>query len=292
MVEAGLEALLPELENRIPQLGEMPWILSESMRYSVLGGGKRVRPALLLGVVDMLHGPLDQALLPACALEMIHNYSLVHDDLPGMDDDKLRRGRATTHVAFGEGQAILAGDGLLSFAFECMLKNALRHPAYLDRHVLAIDEIASSAGVTGIVGGQSMDLYCETEKITEENALSYIQYNKTAQLFVAGMRAGGRLCGANDPQLEALTDYGTKFGLLFQVVDDILDVQGDTETMGKQAGRDQTRGKLTAVSRYGLEGAKAEAARLSKEAADALKVFNKRTEFFADMLANMENRVR
>lgn len=291
-IQAGLEALVPQMEERVPQLGEMPALLAKSMRYSLLAGGKRVRPSMLIGAVEMLDGPMDQAVLPACALEMIHTYSLIHDDLPGMDNDSMRRGRPTSHMVFGEGQAILAGDGLLSFAFECMLKNALHYPARALQHLRAMDEIARGAGVSGMVGGQCMDLYAEHNEDWSEELLTYIQHNKTAALFIAALRAGARLSDADEASLQALTEYGTLFGCLFQVVDDILDVQGNADEMGKSVGKDAQSGKLTAVTRYGLEGARKEAERLTEQAMDTLRPFGGDADFFVTLLKDMSHRVR
>ena len=170
-------------------IGEMPWLLSQSMRYSLCAGGKRLRPSMLLAAVEMLGGSLEESLDFACAVEMIHTYSLIHDDLPGMDDDTLRRGRPTNHVVFGEGQAILAGDGLLNAAFETMLNAAARRPEKAYAALRAIREIAKGAGVTGMIGGQVMDLYCEREHRQDEEALEYIQHGKTACMFIYPLRA-------------------------------------------------------------------------------------------------------
>lgn len=271
-------------------VGEMPWLLSRSMRYSLSAGGKRLRPAMLLAAVEMLGGCVEDALDYACAVEMIHTYSLIHDDLPGMDNDTLRRGRPTNHVVFGEGQAILAGDGLLNCAFETMLAAAVRHPEQALDGLLAIREIATGAGVTGMVGGQVMDLYCERQKVQDVRALEYIQRNKTACMFIYPLRAAARLCRGDEAALDALTRYGTAFGLLFQATDDLLDVTGDAANMGKTLGKDAESGKLTCVSAYGLEGTRALVEKLHSDAVEALDRFGERAGFFVGLVDDMVNR--
>ena len=292
IVNARLEAI-PEVvpEGRFA-VGEMPWLLSESMRYSLSAGGKRLRPAMLLAAVEMLGGSIGDALDYACAVEMIHTYSLIHDDLPGMDNDTLRRGRPTNHVVFGEGQAILAGDGLLNCAFETMLKAAADRPDRALDCLLAMREIATGAGVTGMIAGQAMDLYCEANNIGDVNALQYIQRNKTACMFIYPLRAAARLCEAGEEALRALTDYGRAFGLLFQATDDLLDVTGDQENMGKTLGKDAESGKLTCVSAYGVEGTRALVERLHREALAALQPFGGRAAFFAELVDSMVDRTK
>ena len=293
LVEEKLNELLPEAEKKTPQVGDMPWLLQNAMRYSLMAGGKRLRPAMLLACADMLGVDREEAMLPACALEMIHTYSLIHDDLPGMDNDTLRRGRPTNHVVFGEGQAILAGDGLLSLAMELMIKNALAHPANCAGEVLAMNEIICGAGVRGMVGGQCMDLYCEREGVMDEAMLSSIHMNKTARMLISPLRAAAALAGCAQGSAEraALTAYGVNFGLLFQAVDDILDVVGDEKTLGKSTGKDAAEGKLTYVTLYGLEGAREKADELAREAAKSLDVFGEKAAFFRSLLESMKSRV-
>ena len=274
------------------EIGEMPWLLSRSMRYSLEAGGKRLRPSMLLAAVDMLGGDVGDALDFACAVEMIHTYSLIHDDLPGMDDDTLRRGRPTNHVVFGVGQAILAGDGLLNVAFETMLNHACAHPEGAARYLGAIREIAAGAGVAGMIGGQVMDLYCERSGIADERALAYIQYGKTACMFIHPLRAAAMLCGAGEDDVKALADYGRAFGLLFQASDDLLDVIGTQADMGKTLGKDAESGKLTCVSAYGLEGTRARVAQLHSEALDAISRFGDRAAFFRELVDAMVDRTR
>ena len=190
------------------------------------------------------------------------------------------------------GQAILAGDGLLNCAFETMLAAALRHPERAHKSLQAIHEIATGAGVTGMIAGQVMDLYCEANRVADTRALEYIQRNKTACMFIYPLRAAARLCGADEDALDALTRYGDAFGRLFQATDDLLDVTGDTADVGKTLGKDAESGKLTCVSAYGLEGTQRLVERLHQEALDALSIFGDRAAFFADLVDSMVGRKR
>lgn len=279
MVEERFEALLPSMEKSSFVVGSVPGLLADSMRYSLLAGGKRLRPAMLLAACEMLGGDVDEALDCACALEMIHTYSLIHDDLPGMDNDELRRGKPTNHVVYGVGQAILAGDGLLNLAYEVMLANAARHPAHLDRHLAAISEIARGAGVTGMIAGQVADLYVEGKTGFGEDMLTYIHLGKTAAMFRGAMRGGARLAGADEKTVCALTEYANAFGLLFQASDDVLDITASAE-FGKSKGKDERDGKLTAVSVWTLEGAQAHVRAELSRAERALDGFGAEADFF------------
>ena len=279
MVEERFEALLPATEKDSFVLGNMPGHLVDSMRYSLLAGGKRLRPAMLLAACEMLGGDVNEALDCACALEMIHTYSLIHDDLPGMDNDELRRGKPTNHVVYGVGQAILAGDGLLNLAYEVMLANAARHPAHLDRHMAAISEIARGAGVTGMIAGQVADLYAEGKTGFGEDMLTYIHLGKTAAMFRGAMRGGARLAGADEKTVNALSEYADAFGLLFQASDDVLDITASAE-FGKSKGKDERDGKLTAVSVWTLEGAQAHVRSELARAERALDGFGAEADFF------------
>ena len=292
IVNRRLEQIPAVIDEGRFEIGEMPWLLSQSMRYSLSAGGKRLRPCMLLAAVDMLGGDGDEALDFACAVEMIHTYSLIHDDLPGMDNDTLRRGRPTNHVVFGEGQAILAGDGLLNCAFETMLARACERPERAAQYLLAIREIATGAGVTGMIAGQVMDLHCERMGSGDERALEYIQHGKTACMFIYPLRAAARLCGAGEDALAALTDYGRAFGLLFQATDDLLDVTGTQEDMGKTLGKDAESGKLTCVSAYGVEGTRALVERLHREALDAIDRFGGDGDFFRALVDSMVDRTK
>ncbi len=254
-------------------------IQAESMCYSLLAGGKRLRPVMLLQAVEMLGGSVEEAMLPACAVEMIHTYSLIHDDLPGMDDDTLRRGLPTNHVVYGVGQAILAGDGLLTHAFQIMAENALNYPEHAVRHIWAIREIANGAGVNGMIQGQSLDLLCEKEG-GGANELELIHLGKTAAMFRGAIRAGARLANADDGEIFALTEYARNYGLLFQYADDILDEISSAESMGKSIGKDKKSGKLTAVSLYGLDGARDRCKTLYEDAINALRGFGGAAAYF------------
>ena len=292
IVNARLRTVFPALAENSFVEGEMPELLVRSMNYSLLAGGKRLRPSMLLAAVDMLDGDVDFALDFACAVEMIHSYSLIHDDLPGMDDDTMRRGRPTNHVVFGVGQAILAGDGLLNAAFELMLRRALERPETAERSLRAIYEIATGAGVTGMIAGQVLDLYCEHNAVMDDHALSYIHRDKTACMFIYPLRAAGALAGATQEQIDALGRYGESFGRIFQATDDLLDVLGDAAEMGKTLGKDAEQGKLTVVSLHGVEGARAQVRMLLERAMTELDIFGAEAQFFRDLIASMVDRTK
>ena len=285
---ARVEARLNEL---LPGGGA---VVNDAMRYSVMAGGKRLRPAMLLAAADMLGGA-EEALDFACAVEMIHTYSLIHDDLPGMDNDTLRRGRPTNHVVYGVGQAILAGDGLLNFAFETMLAAALGKPERARPCLEAIAEIARGAGVQGMILGQCLDLDSEKNGVpegTEQEMLEHIQQGKTACMFIYPLRAACRLCGADAEAVEALTEYGSAFGLLFQATDDLLDVAGDAAEVGKTLGKDEKSGKLTCISVYGVEKTRARVESEHARAVAALKPFPSRAAFLRELVDSMVDRTK
>jgi len=242
------------LDAYINDWGDGAAPLTEAIRYSLFAGGKRLRPALALGAAEIVSGQGGPALPAACALEMIHTYSLIHDDLPAMDDDDLRRGRPTCHKVYGEATAILAGDALLTMAFD-MLATA--------GDLEVIREVAHAAGVSGMAGGQYDDLQAEGRQLSLEE-LQRIHARKTGALIRVSIRAGARLAGASEEALEALTTYGEAIGLAFQIADDILDVVGTEEAVGKRVHKDQDRNKSTYPALVGLD----EARRLAKEAAD------------------------
>ena len=290
IINDRLETIIPKGGEGLAREGDMPGLLAESMRYSLLAGGKRLRPAMLLAAVDMLGGDINACLDFACAVEMIHNYSLIHDDLPGMDNDTMRRGRPTNHVIFGEGQAILAGDGLLNMAFEVMLSRAVALRRELPYALDAINEIAIGCGVTGMIAGQVMDLYCEHNRVHGEAELSYIQRNKTACMFIYPLRAAGWLSGADQADIDALGQYGEAFGRLFQATDDLLDVIGDTAEMGKTLGKDAQQGKLTMIAMHGVEGTRSIVLSQRDAALSALDRFGARADFFRDLINAMVSR--
>jgi len=290
MVEETIEKLLPEMKEVCPkEEGKIPQLLSDSMRYSLLAGGKRIRPVLLLAACEMLGGDLAQAKVPAAALEMIHTYSLIHDDLPGMDDDDFRRGRPTNHKVYGVGHAILAGDGLLNFAYESMLANAANYPENLMGHVLAAKAIANRAGVCGMIAGQSLDLSSEHMEPDAER-LQYIHTHKTADLLTAPLMAAAHIAGANDEQMEALRRFGYCVGIAFQIDDDLLDVEGDAALLGKQTGMDAQRGKMTWPALMGVEASRARSAQLWNEAEEAISIFGDRAWFMRGFASQMRTR--
>ena len=290
IVNERLEELMPEMADGEFENGARPWLVNNAMRYSLVAGGKRLRPSMLMAAVDMLGGDMDIALDFGCAVEMIHTYSLIHDDLPGMDNDTLRRGRPTNHVVYGEGQAILAGDGLLNNAFEVMLNASLRADSNHWQLIAAIREVAEGAGARGMVGGQCMDLYCEREKVSGTEQLRYIHINKTARMFMHPLRAAALIAGANGSEIDALTKYGEAFGIMFQAADDLLDVEGTTEEMGKTIGKDAEAGKLTCISQYGVEGTRNLVEEKHAEALAAMEIFGEKAEFFVELVNSMLGR--
>ena len=280
-IEDALEALSGD--------ADIPQPLRDAMRYSLLSGGKRLRGVLLLAAAELAQAPAGEALRLACAGVMIHSYSLIHDDLPAMDDDDLRRGKPTNHKVYGEGMAVLAGDGLLSLAFEVMLENGLRHPENAQRHLRAIGAIAEGAGVRGMVGGQCLDLAHDARRDPAE-LLEQIHLRKTGALLTAPVLAGLHLGGAEEWALQAGAAYGRALGLCFQIVDDLLDVEGDAGVLGKQTGMDAVRGKLTWPGLYGVEAAREEAVRLGKAAVAALEPFGARAAFLQTLAETLCSR--
>ena len=243
LVDAALERVLPAEDTP-------PATVHRAMRYSVLAGGKRLRPILVIAGAEAVGGAPREVLPTACALELIHTYSLIHDDLPAMDDDDYRRGRLTSHKVFGEAMAILAGDGLLTLAFKLVADNAAlaRDPRVLRDVVTAL---ADAAGTFGMVGGQVVDIESEGKTITPET-LEYIHLHKTAALIRAAMRVGALLGGGGPAAVEAIGDAGRDLGLAFQIVDDILDVEGSLEELGKTAGSDARKQKATYPALHGV----------------------------------------
>jgi geranylgeranyl diphosphate synthase, type II len=265
------------LARVLPQNGTLPRILDRAMRYSLFSGGKRIRPILALASGEAVGAPVARVLPFACALEMIHSYSLIHDDLPAMDDDDLRRGKPTNHMVFGEGMAILAGDGLLTEAFRVMAEGALRHGVDRTAALRALREVATGAGAVGMVGGQVADLEAEGKKPTR-TLVEDIHARKTAALIRAAVRAGALVGGARPRAFARLDRYGAALGLAFQVADDILDVEGGTDKTGKRAGRDAELHKVTYPAAVGIAKAKRRARELLDEALVALKPFDQTAE--------------
>jgi len=271
----------------LPKGTVKPATLHKAMRYSLFAGGKRLRPILALAAAEACGGALDAALPHACAVECIHTYSLIHDDLPCMDDDDLRRGRPTNHKVFGEGIAVLAGDALLTIAFE-ILSHAVPTRRY-DMTTL-IRELATAAGSLWLIAGQVLDLEGEG-KPTSPRDLKFIHQSKTAALLTASIRLGAMSANAPEAKLQALTDFGQALGLAFQVIDDILDVTQTSEKLGKSAGKDVAAQKATYPAVFGLERSRAEAQRLTQAARAAVKPFGKNAApllALADYLLNRE----
>ncbi|MGI6151430.1 MAG: polyprenyl synthetase family protein [Christensenellales bacterium] len=259
--------------------------LAEAMAYSVTAGGKRLRACLLLSACELAGGSVKDALPFAAAVEMIHTYSLIHDDLPAMDDDCLRRGKPTNHVVFGEGMAILAGDGLLNYAMQIMLHAALQDES--NKALNAAHEIAERAGVWGMIAGQAEDLSSEGKE-PDEKTLHYIHAHKTADMLLASLRSGGTLGGADEGLMRALTAYGEKLGLAFQIQDDLLDLFGDAASLGKSVGKDAQKRKLTFPALYGAERAKTMQEEYCQEAAQALSGYD--APFLTEMAARLAKR--
>ena len=269
LVDAALDGFLPSEDTRPPSV-------HRAMRYSVLAGGKRLRPILVIAGAEVV-GASPSAVMPtACAMELIHTYSLIHDDLPAMDDDDYRRGRLTNHKVFGDAIAILAGDALLTYAFQLVAQNAA--VPGVDAKVVCdvVAEIAEAAGTVGMVGGQVVDIESEGKTITAEE-LEYIHVHKTAALLRASLSVGARLGGADAAALAAVADAGQSLGLAFQIVDDILDVEGSLETLGKTAGSDERKQKVTYPALHGIEASRREARRLIERTKSRLSVFGARS---------------
>jgi geranylgeranyl diphosphate synthase type II len=256
------------LDRLLPAETEPPSTIHQAMRYSVFAGGKRLRPNLTIAVGEIFGAPEHELLPAACSLELIHTYSLIHDDLPAMDNDDLRRGRPTNHVVFGEAIAILAGDALLTQAFSSLADYETSSP---EKKVRVISEVGRAAGtVRALIGGQVLDIQSEGKKINGEE-LESIHRAKTGALIRCAVRVGAIIGGANEKELDAASEYGEKAGLSFQVADDLLDEIATSEELGKTAGKDAARQKATYTALYGVDGARKMADRLRQEAIAAAR---------------------
>lgn len=266
-----------------------PPLIYQAMRYSIFAGGKRLRPILVLEGSRICKAEEAKVMPTACALEFIHTYSLIHDDLPAMDDDDLRRGQPTCHKRFGESVAILAGDALLTEAFGLLAKNAQIKTIKAERVLQVVAEVAQAAGVAGMIGGQLVDT-CEDSNLknsklpSKKKSLEYIHTHKTVALLKVSLKAGAMLSGANSREVKALDNYGDRIGLAFQITDDILDVIGDKVKLGKN-GSDLKNNKLTYVSLYGLEKSRLLAKQLVEEAKASLRIFGQ-NKYVLESLAN------
>ena len=278
-VDAAMDAFLPKAKER-------PATIHAAMRYSVFAGGKRLRPVLCLAAAEACGGEIPNALAAACAVELMHTYSLVHDDLPAMDDDDLRRGRPTCHKVYGEGMAVLCGDALLTESF-AVLARTTPTKRYGTRDYIA--ELADTGGSRKLIGGQVMDLEGEGQKLTKRD-LVRIHEAKTAALLTTSLRLGAMTANATPAKLQALTLFGHALGLAFQVIDDILDVTQSTEMLGKTAGKDQAVEKSTYPAILGLDASRKEAARLTKAAMDALKPFGTKAARLEEIASHLLKR--
>jgi geranylgeranyl pyrophosphate synthase len=276
-VEQALDELIPDAETAPPRL-------HRAIRWSVFAGGKRFRPALLFAVGETSGARREKLLKTAAAIEMIHTYSLIHDDLPAMDDDRLRRGRETCHVKFDEATAILAGDRLQALAFQAIAGDAELSP---ETRVRLIHELSLAAAK--MVDGQQFDLEAEGKTISIEE-IEAIHQNKTGAMISVAARAGAIIAGADEPELEAISDYAASLGLLFQITDDLLDVTQTTEVLGKTAGKDLSAEKATYPAFYGIEETRKLAAEVHAEAVEALNRIDKNTDLLKDLVGYILHR--
>ena len=281
-IDAALDQWLPSAET-------LPGRLHQAMRYSVFAGGKRLRPLLTIAAGEAVGGHIGQVLHAACALELIHTYSLIHDDLPAMDDDNYRRGRLTSHREFDEATAILAGDALLTEAFGLLVDTKATQGIPVERTLRVVRIIAQCAGSRGMVGGQVVDMESEGRDV-DFPILEYIHTHKTGALILAAVQVGGCLSGASVEQMNALTRYAEFAGLAFQITDDILDVVGDQSRLGKDVGSDQARGKATYPALLGLSESKQRADELYAEALASLASFGESADPLRELARQMIDR--
>ena len=269
IIDAALDELIEE--------SRLTPALVEAMKYSLMAGGKRIRPVLCLAACEAVGGDPQKALIAACALEMVHTYSLIHDDLPAMDDDELRRGKATCHIAYDEATAILAGDALLTLAFEVLSSVDSNDGNRADKWMQVIRLISGAAGYQGMIQGQVLDIASEG-KTLDADELETMHRLKTGALIEASLACGALLGGANHRQRKLIDDYGRKIGLAFQVTDDLLNVEGNPELMGKAVGTDSERDKSTYPSVMGVEKTREFSKKLIQEALQALETFDKQAD--------------
>ncbi len=270
IVEEALDRFFPRPEGPASDV-------IEAMRYSLFAGGKRLRPILCMAGTSSVGGDERDVLPVACALELIHTYSLIHDDLPAMDDDDMRRGKPTCHKAFSEAVAILAGDGLLTEAFHLMSRKDLSEHVSAPALLKVIPMIASAAGYQGMVGGQVVDIQSEGKRV-EASVVEFIHTHKTGALITASVVSGALIGGGTAEQIESIQAYGQKIGLAFQIADDILDIEGDIRTLGKGVGNDARKGKITYPSVLGLDKSKEIQRAMIKGAVESLESFDNRAD--------------
>ncbi len=267
LCEAALDKSLPM---------QYPEKIYEAMRYSLLAGGKRLRPILCIATCEMIGGTIDMAMPTACACEMVHTMSLIHDDLPAMDNDDYRRGKLTNHKVYGDDIAILAGDGLLAYAFEFIVENTQNVAP--EAILKVVSRIGRAVGAAGLVGGQVVDLECEGKTDTTLETLNFIHNHKTAALLEACVVCGGILAGASDSQVQQLSRYSQNIGLAFQIIDDILDITATQEQLGKTAGKDLKAKKVTYPSLWGIEESRKKAEQLIKDACAELEPYGEKAQ--------------
>ena len=268
------------LDGCVPGEDTPPATISRAVRYSLFAGGKRMRPILVLACAEAVSGRMEDALPAAAAFEMIHTYSLVHDDLPAMDDDSLRRGKPTSHVVFGDAIAILAGDALQTHAFRVLAEGDSPVPS--EKRLRAVARLAAASGASGMVGGQVADLEAE-QTPADAAGLEFIHRQKTGALIRAAAEVGAIIGGGSEDDIERLTLYGEHIGLAFQIIDDILDVTGTADTLGKSAGKDARAGKATYPQVHGIDNAREKAQELVAKALDALAPFGESAEPLAEL---------
>ena len=290
--EAALDKYLPDPDH-MPEGEDYTATIADAMRYSVMAGGKRLRPLLIARICDLYGGRRELAEPFMAALEMIHTYSLVHDDLPAMDNDEYRRGRKTTHIVYGEGMAVLAGDALLNYAYETAASafDAAAAPAETAAVVRALRILMRNAGIYGMVGGQCADLEAENrQETTTEDVLEYIHSHKTACMISSGFVIGAVLAGAPEEDIRLLEKIALDTGVAFQIQDDILDVIGDSALLGKSTGSDEKDGKVTYVSLHGLDKAAAQVAALSEHALASFDRLSVKDDFLRQLITELVSR--
>lgn len=271
-----------QLQKMLSPSDTYPESIYHAISHSLFAGGKRLRPILVLAVYELFDDNMENAYYTACALEFIHTYSLIHDDLPAMDNDDYRRGVPTCHKLFGEALAILAGDALLTHAFFLLAENAKLEFIGPEKAIRVISEISSACGLSGLIGGQVVDIESENKEVDPET-LYYIHRNKTGALIKAAIRSGAILAGANERELEALTNYGEKLGLAFQIVDDILDIEGDEKQLGKATGSDLKQNKVTFPLLFGMEESKKIAREAIEKAQRSLDIFGEKAQVLREI---------
>lgn len=276
-LEQKREIIDEALNQYLPPETEYPQTIHEAMRYSVFAGGKRLRPILVIAAAEVVGGRAEKVLPTACAIELIHTFSLIHDDLPAIDNDDYRRGKLTCHKVFGEDMAILAGDGLLTHAFQLLAQNSEIKTINKEAMPLVIKEVAAAIGTLGLIGGEVVDIQSEGKEI-DLPRLEYIHSHKTGALISISLKVGAMLVDAQEEEMEALFQYGKLIGLAFQIVDDILNVEGDEVQLGKPVGSDLRQKKATYPALFGIEASRQKARRLVEEAKKELEIFGEKGE--------------